>query len=44
MSANQKTIEVAVANLEKLHGKLCVQQLGKNKAVVVTGLDKQAKG
>ena len=36
MSAdNQKTIEAAVANLEKLHGKNCVMQLGKNKAMEV---------
>lgn len=35
MSDNQKTIELAVANLEKLHGKNCVMQLGKNKAMRV---------
>ncbi len=35
MSDNQKTIETAVANLEKLHGKNCVMQLGKNKAMEV---------
>ena len=35
MSDNQKTIELAVANLEKLHGKNCVMQLGKNKAMEV---------
>ena len=32
---NQKVIETAVVNLEKLHGKNCVQQLGRNKAMKV---------
>ncbi len=42
MNDNQKAIELAVANLEKLHGKNCVMQLGKNKtmevAVIPTGV------
>lgn len=35
-TTNQKTIEAVVANLEKVHGKLCVQQLGKNTAMRVS--------
>jgi recombination protein RecA len=35
LADNQKIIEAAVANLEKLHGKNCVMQLGKNKAMRV---------
>src|SRR5208282_1212233 len=32
---NQKVIEAAVVNIEKLHGKGCLMQLGKNRAMVV---------
>lgn len=36
MTEAQKTIELAVANLEKQHGKNCVMQLGKNRAMKVS--------
>jgi recombination protein RecA len=36
LTDNKKVIETTVANLEKIHGKNCVQQLGKNKAMKVS--------
>lgn len=38
MADNKKIIELAVANLEKLYGKGCIQKLGSNKAMRVAVL------